>query len=69
MTAKKKLKKLAVMSVGEPLQGRALWTHPYRENSGLVHRTLRSFLTWNWLNHWLFTRGCGPKRLFAPMSC
>jgi hypothetical protein len=33
--------------VGEPLQGRALWTHPCKVNLGPVHRTLRSFPTRN----------------------
>jgi hypothetical protein len=54
--------------VEEPLQDRALWTHPCRVNPGPVHRTLGSFPTRNWLSRWLFTRGCGPKRLFAPMK-
>jgi hypothetical protein len=31
--------------VEEPFQGRALWTHPCRVNSGPVHRTLGSFPT------------------------
>jgi hypothetical protein len=33
--------------VEEPLQGKALRTHPYKVNSGPVHRTLRSFPTRN----------------------
>jgi hypothetical protein len=37
--------------VEEPLQSKALWTHPYRVNPGPVHRTLESFPIWNWLSH------------------
>jgi hypothetical protein len=36
--------------VEEPLQGRALRTHPCRVNPSPVHRTLGSFPTWNWLS-------------------
>jgi hypothetical protein len=36
-------------------------THPCRVNSGPVHRTLESFSTQNWLNHWLFTGGVWPQ--------
>jgi hypothetical protein len=31
--------------VGEPIQGRAIWTYPCKVNPGSVHRTLRSFPT------------------------
>ena len=54
---------------GETLQDRALRTHPYKINLGPVYRTLGSFHTQDWVNCWLFTKGCNPKGLFAPKRC
>jgi hypothetical protein len=31
------------LNIGEPLQGKALWTHLCKVNLGLMHRTLKSF--------------------------
>jgi hypothetical protein len=45
---------------GEPLQGRALWTHPYRVNLGPMHRTHGNFPTWNRVSHWLH-QGVWPQ--------
>ena len=44
-------------------------THTSTNPTGSVHRTLGSFPTRIRVSHWLFTRGCGPKELFAPKRC
>ena len=42
---------LFLFDIGEPLQGRALRTHPRRVNLGPMHHTLESYLNDNLARH------------------